>query len=118
MHLFEWTWPEIARECEEFLGPKGFCAVQVSPPHEHIQGEIAVLVFNCKIKSTDKIEEYRKNTFRVRFSLRQSFSAKLNLKQKKSKVFLKIRGFEEISLSIFNLELIAVGFRLKQPATD
>eukprot|EP00094_Tigriopus_californicus_P012854 TCALIF_12429-PA protein Name:"Similar to amy Alpha-amylase (Pseudoalteromonas haloplanktis)" AED:0.41 eAED:0.41 QI:0/0/0/0.25/1/1/4/0/209 len=36
VHLFEWTWGEIARECEEFLGPKGYCGVQVSPPHEHI----------------------------------------------------------------------------------
>eukprot|EP00095_Tigriopus_kingsejongensis_P004644 maker-scaffold29_size597861-snap-gene-1.15 protein:Tk04644 transcript:maker-scaffold29_size597861-snap-gene-1.15-mRNA-1 annotation:"alpha-amylase 1" len=38
VHLFEWTWDEIARECEEVLGPKGFCGVQVSPPHEHIPG--------------------------------------------------------------------------------
>ncbi|MEO0948443.1 MAG: alpha-amylase family protein, partial [Cyanobacteria bacterium J06641_5] len=35
VHLFEWRWEDIARECEEFLGPKGFTAVQVSPPHEH-----------------------------------------------------------------------------------
>ena len=35
VHLFEWRWQDIARECEEFLGPKGFTAVQVSPPHEH-----------------------------------------------------------------------------------
>lgn len=31
VHLFEWTWPEIARECEEFLGPQGYGGVQVSP---------------------------------------------------------------------------------------
>lgn len=35
VHLFEWRWEDIARECEEFLGPKGYAAVQVSPPHEH-----------------------------------------------------------------------------------
>jgi alpha-amylase len=35
VHLFEWTWPDIAAECETFLGPKGFAAVQVSPPSEH-----------------------------------------------------------------------------------
>ena len=35
VHLFEWTWPDIAAECESFLGPKGFAAVQVSPPSEH-----------------------------------------------------------------------------------
>ena len=38
VHLFEWKWKDIANECEEYLGPKGFCAVQVSPPMEHIQG--------------------------------------------------------------------------------
>lgn len=30
VHLFEWTWPEIARECEEFLGPQGYGGVQVN----------------------------------------------------------------------------------------
>lgn len=39
VHLFEWTWPDVAKECEQFLGPKGFSAVQVSPPSEHIQGQ-------------------------------------------------------------------------------
>ncbi len=35
VHLFEWKWSDVARECETFLGPKGFSAVQVSPPNEH-----------------------------------------------------------------------------------
>jgi alpha-amylase len=35
VHLFEWRWDDIALECEQFLGPKGFAAVQVSPPQEH-----------------------------------------------------------------------------------
>jgi alpha-amylase len=35
VHLFEWKWTDIAKECENFLGPKGFAAVQVSPPNEH-----------------------------------------------------------------------------------
>jgi alpha-amylase len=35
VHLFEWRWPEVARECEEILGPAGYAAVQVSPPQEH-----------------------------------------------------------------------------------
>ncbi|NET49275.1 MAG: ATPase, partial [Merismopedia sp. SIO2A8] len=35
VHLFEWKWPDIAQECEQFLGPTGFAAVQVSPPNEH-----------------------------------------------------------------------------------
>jgi len=38
VHLFEWNWQDIATECEQFLGPKGYAAVQVSPPSEHIQG--------------------------------------------------------------------------------
>ena len=36
VHLFEWTWNDIAQECESFLGPQGFEAVQISPPQEHI----------------------------------------------------------------------------------
>ena len=35
VHLFEWPWNDIAQECEDFLGPKGYFAVQVSPPNEH-----------------------------------------------------------------------------------
>jgi len=38
VHLFEWRWTDVATECEQFLGPKGYAAVQVSPPNEHIQG--------------------------------------------------------------------------------
>ncbi|WP_406664694.1 carbohydrate-binding module family 20 domain-containing protein [Gallaecimonas sp. GXIMD1310] len=38
VHLFEWKWTDVAQECEQFLGPKGYAAVQVSPPNEHIQG--------------------------------------------------------------------------------
>ncbi|MDB9525033.1 alpha-amylase family protein [Oscillatoria sp. CS-180] len=36
VHLFEWTWDDIAQECEAFLGPQGYHAVQISPPQEHI----------------------------------------------------------------------------------
>lgn len=36
VHLFEWKWTDIARECEDWLGPKGFKAVQVSPASDHI----------------------------------------------------------------------------------
>lgn len=35
VHLFEWKWTDVARECETYLGPKGFAAVQISPPNEH-----------------------------------------------------------------------------------
>jgi alpha-amylase len=36
VHLFEWKWTDIAIECEKYLGPAGFTAVQVSPPSEHV----------------------------------------------------------------------------------
>lgn len=36
VHLFEWRWNDIATECETFLGPKGFSAVQVSPPQKSV----------------------------------------------------------------------------------
>ncbi|MBE9158682.1 alpha-amylase family protein [Nodosilinea sp. LEGE 06152] len=36
VHLFEWTWADIATECETYLGPNGYRAVQISPPQEHI----------------------------------------------------------------------------------
>lgn len=36
VHLFEWRWDDIAQECETFLGPKGYAAVQISPPNEHL----------------------------------------------------------------------------------
>jgi len=36
VHLFEWNWPSIARECESFLSGAGYCGVQVSPPNEHV----------------------------------------------------------------------------------
>ena len=39
VHLFEWPWPAIAEECETYLGPAGFTAVQVSPPTEHVLGD-------------------------------------------------------------------------------
>src|ERR1700674_2254798 len=35
VHLFEWKWTDVAKECENFLGPNGFAAVQVAPPNEH-----------------------------------------------------------------------------------
>ncbi|KAJ8321804.1 hypothetical protein KUTeg_000275 [Tegillarca granosa] len=33
--MFEWKWSDIATECERFLGPNGFCGVQISPPNEN-----------------------------------------------------------------------------------
>ena len=30
VHLFEWKWSDVAAECERFLGPMGFCGVQVT----------------------------------------------------------------------------------------
>ncbi|MEV0083268.1 alpha-amylase family protein [Saccharopolyspora sp. NPDC050642] len=36
IQMFQWPWDSIAQECTSFLGPKGFGAVQVSPPQEHV----------------------------------------------------------------------------------
>lgn len=35
VHLFEWKWSDIARECEDYLAPNGFAGVQISPPTEN-----------------------------------------------------------------------------------
>ncbi|GGO64427.1 hypothetical protein [Nonomuraea cavernae] len=35
-HLFQWRWSDIAAECANVLGPKGYGGVQVSPPAEHV----------------------------------------------------------------------------------
>lgn len=37
VQLFQWSWQEVARECELYLGPAGFAAVQISPPNEHLR---------------------------------------------------------------------------------
>ncbi len=35
VHLFEWRWADIEKECH-FLAQKGYNGVQVSPPQEHV----------------------------------------------------------------------------------
>ncbi|MEA3309860.1 MAG: alpha-amylase family glycosyl hydrolase, partial [Chloroflexota bacterium] len=35
VHLFEWPWADVEKECT-FLAEKGYAAVQVSPPNEHL----------------------------------------------------------------------------------
>jgi alpha-amylase len=37
VQLFEWKWTDVAEECEQWLGPRGFAAVQISPPNEHAE---------------------------------------------------------------------------------
>src|SRR5687767_1132188 len=39
VQLFEWNWTSVGSECQNFLGPKGFGYVQVSPPQEHARGQ-------------------------------------------------------------------------------
>lgn len=34
--LFGWNWNSVARECVNFLGPKGYRAVKVMPANEHV----------------------------------------------------------------------------------
>ena len=36
VHLFEWTWNDIAEECERFLGPYGYGGVQVTRQFQKI----------------------------------------------------------------------------------
>lgn len=33
VHLFEWKWDDVARECEDYLAPNHFAGIQV---HTHI----------------------------------------------------------------------------------
>lgn len=40
LNMFQWTWNSIAAECTNEIGPAGFAYVQVSPPQEHIIGEL------------------------------------------------------------------------------
>uniref|UniRef100_A0A915CRB8 alpha-amylase n=1 Tax=Ditylenchus dipsaci TaxID=166011 RepID=A0A915CRB8_9BILA len=42
LHLFEWKWDDIAKECENFLAKNDYGAVQVSPPTEHLFREIDI----------------------------------------------------------------------------
>lgn len=37
VHLFEWPWASVGRECTEHLGPAGVAGVQISPPQEHVE---------------------------------------------------------------------------------
>lgn len=37
VHLFEWPWASVGRECAEHLGPAGVAGVQISPPQEHVE---------------------------------------------------------------------------------
>lgn len=34
VQLFEWKFSDVAKECEQFLGPNGYAGVQVSPVNE------------------------------------------------------------------------------------
>lgn len=35
VRLFQWSWTDVAAECESVLGPTGYRAALVSPPQEH-----------------------------------------------------------------------------------
>ncbi|KAG0149600.1 hypothetical protein CROQUDRAFT_669121 [Cronartium quercuum f. sp. fusiforme G11] len=39
VQLFQWSHEEVARECEEHLGPAGYRWAQISPPQEHLSGD-------------------------------------------------------------------------------
>lgn len=70
VHLFEWSWIDIALECEEWLGPKGFTAVQISPPNEHRDGQewwvrYQPVTYKLQSRSGDE-EEFRDMVRRCR----------------------------------------------------
>jgi alpha-amylase len=54
VHLFEWKWLDIAKECEDFLGPKGYGGVQTSPVNE-----------NAVIASRPWYERYQPMSFKI-----------------------------------------------------
>ncbi|XP_029173183.1 alpha-amylase A-like [Nylanderia fulva] len=54
VHLFEWKFDDIAKECEDFLGPKGFGGVQVSPINE-----------NLMIKDRPWFERYQPMSYKI-----------------------------------------------------
>ncbi len=33
VQMFQWRWNDLATECSQFLGPQGYGAIQISPPH-------------------------------------------------------------------------------------
>ena len=66
VHLFEWKWSDIAAECERFLGPYGFCGVQVSEilmisvfgvcPIRRVSEILMISVFGvCSIRKVSEI---------------------------------------------------------------
>ena len=38
VQMFHWRWDDIAKECQNFLGPQGYGAVQISPPSSAFRG--------------------------------------------------------------------------------
>ncbi|XP_012219815.1 alpha-amylase 2 [Linepithema humile] len=54
VHLFEWKFSDIAKECEDFLGPMGYAGVQVSPIHE-----------NLVIKNRPWFERYQPLSYKI-----------------------------------------------------
>jgi len=60
VHLFEWSWSDIAQECEEWLAPKGYTAVQISPPNDHKVGpewwvRYQPVTYNLTSRSGDEV---------------------------------------------------------------
>ena len=39
VHMFGWKYNDIANECENVLGPKGYDGVEISSPAEHVTGD-------------------------------------------------------------------------------
>ena len=60
VHLFEWKWSDIAKECRTFLGPAGYSAVQISPPSEH-----AIVNANDQVDAYPWYQRYQPVSYRL-----------------------------------------------------
>ncbi len=90
VQLFEWSWDAIARECEDVLGPKGFCGVQARGIYKEIEtflfNNSFFLIRSPRPTSTSKAASGGRGTSPFRTS--STPGKKLILNAKKMKVLL------------------------------
>ncbi|OXU24746.1 hypothetical protein TSAR_000075 [Trichomalopsis sarcophagae] len=59
VHLFEWKWNDIAKECEDFLAPRGYAAVQT--PRSSIYLPNSWIIVNPQKFSRSKVSPIQEN---------------------------------------------------------
>ena len=67
VHLFEWKWTDIAAECERFLGPRGYCGVQVEFDSAWLLVSVLEQSSAEGYKTVDKVESLSTLTLRRSF---------------------------------------------------